>query len=283
MPLQFSYSEICHYNSSYIRILPFYTSFTCLGPLSDRICVRIFRMDENTTAALLPPLNDVRAPLVRFFFNLRAGARRRHREPEEGRRTSSARGGRRGWRRRWLPTGPLALGAMAPCRSCRRHMRRRGRRDLAPSPARARPLARGRRSRRQACRTPHGPPRPAAPRLRPYSGPPHLRPASPPSCCSSPAPACPYLAPVVPRLAPHAGHPLPPRPHLLSPVALCCRTRRPSAPDLAAPLEQAELRLKNLVSGARMSLSEAAVVFSSVRNIRTHIRSDSGPRHVKDV
>ena len=67
MPLQFSYSEICHYNSSYIRILPFYTSFTCLGPLSDRICVRIFRMDENTTAALLPPLNDVRAPLVRFF------------------------------------------------------------------------------------------------------------------------------------------------------------------------------------------------------------------------
>ena len=113
MPLQFSYSEICHYNSSYIRILPFYTSFTCLGPLSDRICVRIFRMDENTTAALLPPLNDVRAPLVRFFFNLRAGARRRRREPEEGRRTSSARGGRRGWRRRWLPTGPLALGAMA--------------------------------------------------------------------------------------------------------------------------------------------------------------------------
>jgi len=107
MPLQFSYSEICHYNSSYIRILPFYTSFTCLGPLSDRICVRIFRMDENTTAALLPPLNDVRAPLVRFFFNLRAGARRRRREPEEGRRTSSARGGRRGWRRRWLPTGPL--------------------------------------------------------------------------------------------------------------------------------------------------------------------------------
>jgi len=29
-------------------------------------------MDENTTAALLPPLNDVRAPLIRFFFNLSA-------------------------------------------------------------------------------------------------------------------------------------------------------------------------------------------------------------------
>ena len=27
-------------------------------------------MDENTPAASLPPLNDVWAPLVRFFFNL---------------------------------------------------------------------------------------------------------------------------------------------------------------------------------------------------------------------
>ena len=70
MPLQFSYFGICHYNSSYIRTLPFYTSSTCLGPLSGRICVRIFCRDENITAASLPPLNDVWAPLVRFFFNL---------------------------------------------------------------------------------------------------------------------------------------------------------------------------------------------------------------------
>ena len=70
MPLQFSYSEIYHYNSSSIRILPFYTSFTCSGPMSDRIHIRIFRMDENTPAASLPLLNDVWGPLVRFFFNL---------------------------------------------------------------------------------------------------------------------------------------------------------------------------------------------------------------------
>jgi len=49
------------------------------------------------------------------------------------------------------------------------------RRPLAPSPAHARPLARGRRSRRRARRMPHGPPRPAAPRLRPYSGAPGRR------------------------------------------------------------------------------------------------------------
>ena len=231
MPLQFSYSEICHYNSSYIRILPFYTSFTCLGPLSDRICVRIFRMDENTTAALLPPLNDVRAPLVRFFFNLRAGARRRRREPEEGRRTSSARGGRRGWRRRWLPTGPLALGAMAPCRSCRRHMRRRGRRDLAPSPARARPLARGRRSRRQAARARPPLPPPGVPDAarasssRCTAAPPLLRAAAPPPCLASEL-----------LLLPRAGVPLPrigrapPRP-----------SRRPSSSSPATPLSRRAL------------------------------------------
>ena len=70
MSLQFGYSETCHYNSLYIQILPFYMSFTWLGQLSGRICVHIFRMDENTPVASLPPLNDVWAPLVRFFFNL---------------------------------------------------------------------------------------------------------------------------------------------------------------------------------------------------------------------
>jgi hypothetical protein len=70
MPLQFSYFEICHYNFSYIRILPFYTYFMCLGPLSECIHVHIFRMHENTHSASLPPLNDVWTPLVTFFFYL---------------------------------------------------------------------------------------------------------------------------------------------------------------------------------------------------------------------
>jgi len=44
----------------------------CLGPPSDRIRVRISCMDKNIAApaASLPPLNDVWASLVKFFFNL---------------------------------------------------------------------------------------------------------------------------------------------------------------------------------------------------------------------
>ncbi|KAG2636986.1 hypothetical protein PVAP13_2NG489003 [Panicum virgatum] len=97
-------------------------------------------MDENTTAALLPPLNGVRAPLVRFFFNLRAGARRHRREPEEGRRTSSARGGRRGGAAAGSPPAPLLSAPWPRAEAAARHMRRRERRDLEPSLAR-RPVA----------------------------------------------------------------------------------------------------------------------------------------------
>ncbi|XP_039806532.1 protein TRACHEARY ELEMENT DIFFERENTIATION-RELATED 7A-like [Panicum virgatum] len=122
---------------------------------------------------------------------------------------------------------------MAPCRSCRAPhapAREEGSRAVPCSPP-------GRRSRRRArrpsftpslagrhSRTPHEPPRPAAPRLRPYSGPPHLRPASPPSCCSSPAPACPYLAP-------HAGNPLPPP---LTPAILFLPGHTSSLPSRSA-------------------------------------------------
>lgn len=56
MPLQFIYSETCHYNSSSTRSLPFSMSSECLGPLSHRICVRSFHMDKNT---LVAPLVDV--------------------------------------------------------------------------------------------------------------------------------------------------------------------------------------------------------------------------------
>ena len=82
-PLQFSYFEICHYNFSYIRILPFYTYFTCLGPLSACIHVHIFRMDENTHATSLP---DVWTPLIRFFFNLQLRGRPPRRVPALPRR-----------------------------------------------------------------------------------------------------------------------------------------------------------------------------------------------------
>ena len=53
MPLQSSYSRTCHYNFSYIQILPFYTSFTCLGTLSVRIRVHIFRMDQTIRVYLV--------------------------------------------------------------------------------------------------------------------------------------------------------------------------------------------------------------------------------------
>ncbi|KAG2629496.1 hypothetical protein PVAP13_3KG457501 [Panicum virgatum] len=54
-----------------------------MGPLSDRICVRIFRTDENTTAA---SLNDVRAPLIRFFNQSSACSSGAARSGAEGRR-----------------------------------------------------------------------------------------------------------------------------------------------------------------------------------------------------
>jgi len=53
MPLQSSYFQTCHYNFSYIQILQFYTSFTCLGTLSARIRVHIFRMDETIRVYLV--------------------------------------------------------------------------------------------------------------------------------------------------------------------------------------------------------------------------------------
>jgi hypothetical protein len=57
------YFEICHYNSSSTGSLPFCTSFVRWGPLSDRICIRILRMD-------IYPLDDMRAPHISFTFNL---------------------------------------------------------------------------------------------------------------------------------------------------------------------------------------------------------------------
>jgi len=164
MPLQFSYFETCHYNSSYIRTLPFYTSSTCLGPLSGRICVRIFCRDENTTAASLPPLNDVRAPLVRFFFNLRLGGQRR--APALGARPRAAAGsqrraaaqaprrGRRRWHRRWLLTDPPCSRRHGPAPELPRPhapARKEGSRAVPCSPP-------GCRSRRRACRPSFRPP-----------------------------------------------------------------------------------------------------------------------------
>ena len=60
--------------------------------------------------------------------------------------------------------------------------------------------------------------------------------------------------------------------------------RRPSSGSLWRRRAPARRLKKNLTSGARTSLSggsKAAVVFSSIRNIRTHIQSDSGPRRQK--
>jgi hypothetical protein len=62
-PLLFVYFEICHYNSSSTRFLPFSTSYKRQGPLSDHICTHMF-------CILLSPLTDMWAPYVRFFLDL---------------------------------------------------------------------------------------------------------------------------------------------------------------------------------------------------------------------
>ena len=163
------------------------------------------------------------------------------------------------------------------------------RRPLAPSPAHARPLARGRRSRRRARRMPHGPPRPAAPRLRPYSGAPGRRTSALPRFRAAAPPPHRHPLPRAGRAPRRPSH----RPSSSSPATppLSRRALLPNSPALRpCPCRSAragELWLKkNLTNGARTSLSggsEAAVVFSSLQNIRTHIRPDSGPKHVEDV
>ena len=59
MPLQFTYSEICHYNSCSTLSLPFSTYSRHLGPLSGHIHIHIFWMDQNTPASSLLSLTDV--------------------------------------------------------------------------------------------------------------------------------------------------------------------------------------------------------------------------------
>jgi hypothetical protein len=61
--LLFVYFEICHYNFSSTRFLPFSTSYRPWGPLSHYICTHMFRMPPS-------PLADMWAPQVRFFLNL---------------------------------------------------------------------------------------------------------------------------------------------------------------------------------------------------------------------
>ena len=165
------------------------------------------------------------------------------------------------------------------------------RRPLAPSPARARPLARGRApaAGRAGCRTG------LLVQLRRGSAPtPGLRAAAPPPYLASELLLLPRAG--IPYLAARAGC-APPRPSRRpsssSPATppLSRRALLPSSPALrpcpCCSARAGELWLKkNLTSGARTSLSggsEVAIVFSSLQNIRTHIRPDSGPKHVEDV
>ena len=71
MPLQFTYFESCHYNSSLLRTVPFYTSLMLLDPLANP-CIFVWSKIPPVTS--LPSLTDVWGPHVSFSFNLTSTA-----------------------------------------------------------------------------------------------------------------------------------------------------------------------------------------------------------------
>jgi hypothetical protein len=59
LSLQFTYLEICHYNSFFDGDVPFYTYLMLLGPLAD---LRIFLWSKMHMLSLFSPLADLWAP-----------------------------------------------------------------------------------------------------------------------------------------------------------------------------------------------------------------------------
>jgi hypothetical protein len=163
--------EKCHYNSAILKlaITILHTSEPChfirlLRAWARCQAVYVYVYFVNTTAASLPPLNDVRAPLVRFFFNLRPGGQRR--APALGARPRAAAGsqrraaaqasrrGRRRWHRRWLLTDPPCSRRHGPAPELPRPhapARKEGSRAVPCSPP-------GCHSRRRTCRPSFMPP-----------------------------------------------------------------------------------------------------------------------------